>query len=338
MTETLSVETMELLARAAQSGGGRHAFRVKDETIRERAKALADSARVARKSAARKQRRLDIAADMAALRAFNGYDASLVCARADHTADCCRFGALRSVWSDAPKYRDVKRMARHLLTAAEIDRAILPVNWRSIVKRYVLAREASADLGSFSISRDDMRADTRSRFFKRAAYLLSLQDGVNVAASPEDVFQDGIVSSLESGDGLAFGSMFRHVKSSAVSAPYRYRRMGNRHSDNVRDWTWQDWQDWAAANDGSDRLAYSTDAEWQAFDAARDAHSAADAHRRFVAERRLSEASTLDESRAAWVALISQGFTVAKVCRMLGRNPETILTELYSDDRASRLV
>lgn len=340
MTLTLDASTIALLAKAAQSGGGRHAFRVRDEELREAAKSLAASARKERKSAARKQRRLDIAADMAALRAFNGYDPRNLCERSEHNDDCCNYGALIGLWKEAPKYRTLKRMARELFarTGDDIDRDRLPEDWRNVVRRYIATREAIAFSGSFAISRDDMRADNRSRFFKRVSYRLSTMDYVPVTASAEDVLQDAFVSALES-DGLTFGTMFRHVSAAAVSAAWRYQRMGNRHSENVREWTWQDWQAWAAANDGSDRLAYSTDAEWQAFDVARTAHNAAEAHVRFVAERRAAETASLDETRQAWATLIAQGFTVSRICKMLGRNPETVLSELTSESMLpARLV
>lgn len=331
--DTLDARTVALLAQAAQSGGGRHAFRVADETIRDAAKSLADAARKERRSAARKQRSLDRAADAAILRAFNGYDESLMCERSTHTATCCNYGALIDVWKVSPKYRTLKRMSRELFarTGDEIDRDRLPANWREVVRQYVAARQAVATFGSFTLSRDDMRADSRSRFFKRVSYRLSTMDYVPVTASPEDVLQDAFVSALESDRSLPFGDMFRHVSAAAVSAAWRYQRMGNRHSDNVRDWTWQDWTAWAEANDGSDRLAYSTNAEWQAFDAARLAHESTEAHRRHVAKVRADETATLDATRQAWATLLADGFTVGRICKMLGRTPETVLSELQSE-------
>lgn len=333
MLDTLDNATLQLLARAAQSGGGRHAFRVKDDAVKDAAMALAESARKERKSNARKQRSLERAADVAALRAFHGYSEANVCSLSSHTDECCNYGRLIAVWKIAPKYRTVKRMARELFARSsdEIDRDRLPVNWREVVKAYAAAREAIADAGSFAISRDDMRADNRSRFFKRAAYRLSTMDYVPVTASAEDVVQDAFLSAMESDASLPFGDMFRHVSAAVVSAAWRYQRMGNRASENVREWTWADWQAWAEANDGSDRLAYSTNAEWQAFDVARDAHNAAEAHNRFVAERRLSDTASLDDTRKAWAELIAGGMSVRRICTMLGRNPETVLVELASE-------
>lgn len=339
----ITPELAEAFAHAAQIGGGRHAFRVKNDDIRARAQSLADVSRKDRRTAARHARNAERKADAAILRAWNGYAPESVCDLTRHTAECCAFGRLVAVWSVMPTYGAMRTMARQLFRAAEIDREKLPTHWRALVRAYAAGKREAAIHGAFAISRDDMRADNRSRFYKRAAYLLSLQDGVNVAASAEDVVQDAFVSSLESGDSVrvrvrddvyvnvpTFGTTFRHVKSSAVSAVWRYRRMGHRPSENVRAWTWNDWQAWAAENDGADRFAHSTNAEWQAFDAARLVVQANAAHRKFVEDRRDADAASLDSSLAGLHKLIRAGVTVAGACKVMGRNPETILSEIES--------
>jgi hypothetical protein len=184
-----------------------------------------------------------------------------------------------------------------------------------------------------------MSTSSDSRFYRNVVkHWHAYTGGRHVAVygvTPDDILQDAFVAAIESGDVTdgnvpTFGPMYMHTRQATESAVFTYRR-GHSHSTPYTAWTWTDWQAWADENAGP-RLAYSTDsnvlAEWQAFDAARLAHTDSERYHAGLAEYRSQRIASLDEARASLAALVMSGMTVGRIARLIGRTVDAIAAGL----------
>lgn len=340
MELTLTDAQREALAAvAASAGNGRHAFRVKDAAVKSAAQDTVSRARALRKRANDKASRAERVAYSRMLARFNGYDAAVLCELAEHSDDCCQYGVLLSAWKTAPKRATIRRIARAVLApASRVDACrncavdgkceahTIPADWRETVREYARVQRIAREAGSFAISRDDMRADQRSRFYRNVVkHWHDYAGGRHVAihgVTPDDVTQDGFIHALESRDGLSFGTLYAHVRAVTETAIYSYRRYGNDHtSDNAPLWTDADWE----------KGGFTTLHEWEAYDAWKAAQDADKARSDALTARRESDAASLSTLRSSLYALVSTGMTVRQICNILGRTPEGLLSDLAAD-------
>lgn len=342
--ETLTPDATALLARvAAGLNGGRFAHLVSDETVKAEAQALVIPARD-------KRRRLNAQKRYAAVQSVKARNAAWLAEWRDYSEEeTSRIELLFDAWKDAPKRSLVRAIAKRLFrgddaiphtdaTACSCVDCLDMSDWRTTVKRYATARKASAILGDFAISRNDMSTSSDSRFFRHVVkHWHHYAGGKHVAlhgVTPDDVLQDAFLSALEAGNVTGnvptFGPMFLHSRQAVESAVYTYRR-GHSHSESFSQWSWADWQAWAADNSGP-RLAYSSDsnilAEWQAYDAARKAHEAIERHDAGLKAYREERMAGLDDARQALASLVLSGMSVTRVANVIGRTVDAIANGL----------
>lgn len=227
-------------------------------------------------------------------------------------------------------------------------------NWRETAKRYSVAMRAVRIAGEFPISRFDMEVNSNSRFYRNVVkHWHNYAGGKHVAihgVTPDDVLQDAFVAAIENGDTVealesrrmdwdgivemraysvnipTFGNMYMHTRQATESAVYTYRR-GHAHSEDFTTWTWSDWQAWAESPERRDialRVRYSTDAEWQAYHAAKRAEAKRAKAEALIAADRDAALATMEESRAMLARLILTGMPVHRIAKLIGRTVESI--------------
>lgn len=241
--------------------------------------------------------------------------------------------------------------------------ACLPMaNWRETVKRYSNAMRAVRIAGEFPISRFDMETNVNSRFYRNVVkHWHNYAGGRHVAihgVTPDDVLQDAFVAAIEAGDTVTasetrrmvweddgsvivetraydvqiptFGNMYMHTRQAVESAVFTYRR-GHSHAEAFSAWTWSDWQAWASAPERQSaalRVRYSTDDEWRAYHAAKDAEAKRVQAEALISDERDAATILMDESRAALASLIRGGMSAHRIAKLLGRTVESIAADM----------
>lgn len=353
-TLTLDADTASMLATIAASlNGGRFAHLATDATVKGEALARVAPIRAERrriKSAARqasKRERLarDRAQRLAMLAEWSDYSES----------DLVRIESVYAWYSYAPKRSLLRMYARRLFrmeAPAHTDTSVcacpdcLPMgDWRATVRLYAAVRTYVDAAGSVGISRFDMTPTVDSRFYRNVVkHWHQYAGGRHVAlhgVTPDDVFQDAMVAAIAAGDVTAdnvptFGSMYVHTRHATESAVYAYRR-GHSHAEAFTMWTWADWEAWASERiDPAFRVRYSTDAEWQAYAAAAEAHAAEVKRAERVEAMREAYLPNLNETRQALANLVRGGMTVRRIANLLGRTPEAIAADLEANPQTDR--
>lgn len=299
----------ELLAKvAAGLAGGRHAWRVTDDSVKESARQLvAENRRQGknmRQNAARRARRA-LMQDAY----FSDYEPGAV-------------EAIRAIWQNMPKRSLMRDIARALFRPDIETEFVLPDDWRDIVRAHARGRAAlkSADI---PIRLADFRPDgmvanyARKHWHQHTHGTLAIH-GVDVL----DLVQDAYVSAIESGDTIrvsgrnvpSYAQIFRHVRRALTTGVHRYA-MATYAPDTSESFDWSE-------------VEPKTVEEWIAYESWRDMTDAIERASRRAREERESRLSILDSTRRAMAELVMSGMTVRQIANTLGRTVESMLSEL----------
>ena len=339
-TLTITDDQRSALALIAGTlAGGRHAFRVTDETIKREATERAVKSRRERRATLARERR-NARSDRRE-RVFADYDIETL----------ERIAELRAVWASMPKRSLMRRIARAILhdrsTCRECkplaknetcERGMVPDNWRDTVRAFRDGSRKSAELGSFPIKRDDQRITTSVLMLSARKHWHEYAGGRHVTvhgADVEDAFQSGMLAALESGDYVkrerpdgtfenipTYGRAFWHVRAS-VNALATGRSLAG-----IR--TFGTWND-EIEPFTLDEFIPRTVNDWLAYETHRDVIDSRERYVRRIAAEREERLAILSETRKSLAMLIHSGMSVRAIAGALGRTPSGILSDLSGD-------
>lgn len=338
--ETLEL-TQEQIANlaiaAANVAGGRHEFRA-DGIVRAESSALVATLRKRKNNSARREA---YKWRMAGQRfAFDiGYSET----------DSAKIAAWQELLKSRPNAdRVLTRIARYLC----IPRSAKVENWRETVSEYIRTgemrrvqewRDSVARLGmTIPLSLADMRADHGSRFYNYAvrkwntAGYAEFLFGSDVA----DAFQTAMAECLAAGDWTgaerrpAYGALWRHMSLAVRRAVWSNTRFT--YDAPEAPFSWEEWEQTANAEYPAfvlratgNRQSLAEWAEYAEYRAIRDAMAASVERIKFEREERLNMLST---ARKAIAQLVLSGMTVTRIANMLGRNVESLASDLASEE------